>query len=63
MMCPLLITLIGTIVFRLPLGALGGFYLGWGLLGAWMGMFGDQICRATLATWRYAGDSWLKTKV
>lgn len=60
---PLLITLIGTLVFRLPLGALGGFYLGWGLLGAWMGMFGDQICRATLASWRYAGGRWLKTRV
>ena len=59
---PMLITIIGVVV-RLPLGYVFGIVLGGGLLGAWIGMFGDMIWRAIAATTRYFGGRWLKTQV
>ncbi len=60
---PLLITIIGTIALRLPLGYLFGVVLGGGLLGAWIGMFGDMLWRAIAAFIRFANGAWLKTRV
>ncbi len=59
---PLLITLFG-IMIRIPTGYYFGIVLGWGLIGAWMGMFGDIIWRAMSATLRYVGGRWLTTSV
>jgi putative MATE family efflux protein len=60
---PLLITIVGTIFVRVPLGYYFGIVCGWGLLGAWMGMFGDITWRAVAASIRYASGAWVRTRV
>lgn len=60
---PLLITFIGTILIRLPLGYYFGIVCNGGLLGAWMGMFGDMIWRAVSASMRFTRGRWLNTKI
>lgn len=59
---PLLITVVGVSI-RMAVGYTFGIVLGWGLLGAWMGMFGDIIWRAIAATIRYVNGRWLTTDV
>ncbi len=60
---PLLFTLVGMVGVRLPLAYLGGIVLHGGLIGAWLGMFGDMTTRAILSTWRFARGGWQKTHV
>jgi len=60
---PLLISLMGAFLVRVPLGYLGGMVLDGGLIGAWIGMFGDMIWRAIGATVRYHRGRWVHTKV
>lgn len=60
---PLLITIVGTIFLRVPVGYYFGIVEQWGLLGAWMGMFSDMLWRACAASLRYAGGAWIRTRV
>jgi putative MATE family efflux protein len=60
---PLLITIVGTIFIRVPLGYYFGIVRGGGLLGAWIGMFGDMTWRAAAATARYASGAWVRTRI
>lgn len=60
---PLLITIIGTIGIRLPVGFYFGIVKQGGLLGAWMGMFADIAWRALAAAWRYSRGNWVRTRV
>lgn len=59
---PLLITLVGVCI-RIPAGYYFGIVCGWGLLGAWIGMFGDMIWRSVAATMRFVGGRWTETRV
>lgn len=59
---PMYISVMG-VPIRLSLGYYFGIVQGWGLLGAWVGMFGDMIWRACAATHRYFGARWLATKI
>jgi len=60
---PLLITIVGTILIRVPVGYYFGFVEQWGLLGAWMGMFADMLWRACAAALRFGRGAWTKTQV
>jgi len=60
---PLLISFVGSLLIRVPIGYLCGIVLDGGYLGAWMGMFADMIWRAVAAAIRYMGGAWLKTRV
>lgn len=60
---PLLITIVGALLIRVPLGYIGGVVLHGGLLGAWAGMFGDMTWRAFAATLRYFKGGWTRTRV
>ena len=60
---PLLITLVGAILIRVPLGYYFGVVCRGGLFGAWIGMFGDMIWRAVGATIRYHQAQWIKTRL
>ncbi len=60
---PLLISLAGAFCVRVPLGYLFGIVLNGGLMGAWVGMFGDMIWRAVGAVIRYHQGRWVHTKV
>ncbi|MBI4578303.1 MAG: MATE family efflux transporter [Planctomycetes bacterium] len=60
---PLLFTVIGMVFVRLPLAYLGGVVLDGGLIGAWVGMYGDMTCRAILSTVRFARGRWQTIRV
>lgn len=40
-----------------------GFVAGFGLLGVWMGVMGDQLSRFLLTTWRFKTGKWLGVKI
>ncbi|MBI1824881.1 MAG: MATE family efflux transporter [Planctomycetes bacterium] len=60
---PLLITMVGALLLRVPLGYIGGIVLHGGLLGAWMGMFADMTWRAIAGATRYYRGRWVTTRV
>jgi len=60
---PLVITLVGIILIRLPIGFVFGIVLSGGLMGAWLGMCADMIWRAASAWLRYCGGKWAATRV
>ena len=60
---PLLISIFGAFCVRVPLGYIFGIVLNGGLMGAWVGMFGDMIWRAVGAVIRYHRGRWVHTRV
>jgi len=60
---PLLITLMGVLLVRLPLGYTFGIVLQGGLMGAWIGMCADMTWRALGAWLRYRSGRWTQTSV
>lgn len=60
---PLLFSIFGAFFIRVPLGYTFGILLEGGLIGAWVGMFGDMIWRALAAVVRYHRGRWIHTKV
>lgn len=40
-----------------------GYVAGFGLLGVWMGVMGDQLSRFLLTTWRFKTGKWLGVKI
>lgn len=60
---PLLFTVVGMLLIRLPTAYLFGVVLDGGLVGAWIGMFGDLTVRALFSTVRFSRGKWLKTVV
>lgn len=60
---PMLATVIGIFLLRVPAAWFFGVYLQYGLMGAWAGMFLDIIFRAVVMAWRYLGGKWINTKV
>ena len=60
---PLLITIVGVMLVRLPVAYYFGIVQGGGLMGVWMGMCCDMIWRSAAAWLRYRGGAWVKTTV
>jgi Na+-driven multidrug efflux pump len=60
---PMLFTLAGIFLVRLPLAWLLGVVMQGGLIGAWIGMCADVSVRSLLATVRYTRGKWLKLRV
>ncbi len=60
---PLLFTMIGVILVRVPLGYLCGIVLQGGLIGAWVGMNADVTVRAVLLFVRFTWGGWQTTRV
>jgi Na+-driven multidrug efflux pump len=56
-------TLFCGLVLRVPLAYLFGVYLGWGLIGAWCGMWADNIAKFLLAGGRFIQGGWQRTRV
>lgn len=40
-----------------------GYVMGWGLIGVWMGVMGDQLSRFLLTTWRFKSGRWTTVKI
>jgi len=59
---PLLITIVG-IAIRISVGYYFGIVRGGGLMGAWIGMFGDIVWRAVGASIRYVRGGWIPSDV
>jgi len=60
---PMIYTALSMALVRVPLAYLGGFVLRGGLLGAWMGMFGDLVVRAVLMSLRFRLGRWKRIQV
>jgi putative MATE family efflux protein len=60
---PLVITVLGLVLVRLPLAYVFGVVLGGGLWAAWLAMCGDFVLRALLAGVRFARGKWISLKV
>jgi len=60
---PVLITVMGNILVRLPAAYVLGVLWQWGLWGVWLAMCGDFVMRAALAAGRFARGRWIHTRV
>ncbi len=60
---PMLFAILGGVFLRVPIAYLGGIVLGGGLLGAWCGMWADNVTRATCALARYLHGGWRRVRV
>ncbi|MDO5338460.1 MAG: MATE family efflux transporter [Eubacteriales bacterium] len=40
-----------------------GYVLGWGIMGIWLGVLGDQVSRYIFATTRYKAGKWTKIRI
>lgn len=60
---PMIITIVGTLCFHVPISYLFGITLGWGLAGVWFGSALDWICRAIAIYILYRRGRWKRVKV
>ena len=60
---PMLFSICGVLLVRVPLAYLCGIVLQGGLLGAWIGMCADNSLRALLAAVRFTRGKWLRIQV
>ncbi|MBI2470720.1 MAG: MATE family efflux transporter [Planctomycetes bacterium] len=60
---PMIITIVGTLCFHVPVSYLFGITLGWGLTGVWFGSALDWICRAIAIYILYRRGRWKRVKV
>lgn len=60
---PLLMSVVGTVLIRVPVGYFFGIVLNGGLLGAWMGMFADNIWRLIASVVRFVRGRWIYTRI
>jgi MATE family multidrug resistance protein len=59
----MLFSLIGSIGLRVPVAYLCAVVFGWGLIGAWIGMWTDNMVKFILGYARFASGAWQRTKV
>ncbi|MDO8139918.1 MAG: MATE family efflux transporter [Candidatus Brocadiales bacterium] len=60
---PMIITIVGTLCFHVPVSYLFGITLGWGLTGVWFGSALDWICRAIAIYILYRRGRWRRVTV
>jgi putative MATE family efflux protein len=60
---PLIFTAVGLGLVRLPMAYLLGITLGYGLLGAWIAVFGDLVLRMVFALVRFSRGKWVAVRV
>lgn len=60
---PMLFTILGGCFIRVPVAYLGAVVFGGGLIGAWCGMWTDNVTRCGLAAGRFAHGGWKRVKV
>lgn len=59
----MLFTFIASIGLRLPLAWLFGIYLEGGLVGAWLGMWADNLAKFVLSSWRFLHGGWQSRRI
>jgi putative MATE family efflux protein len=60
---PMIFSLIGGILIRIPLAYLGGVILAGGLIGAWCGMWADNFAKCVMGWARVVQGGWKKVRV
>lgn len=60
---PMWFSLIGGFALRVPIAYLGGVVLGGGLIGAWCGMWADNVGRFILGFLRFRHGGWKRARV
>ena len=60
---PMVFSLVGGILIRIPLAYLGGVVLAGGLIGAWCGMWADNLIKCAMAWGRVMHGGWKKIRV
>jgi putative MATE family efflux protein len=60
---PLVFSLICSLLVRVPVAWLGAAVLHGGLIGAWCGMWADNVSRSLFAVARFAHGGWARTRV
>lgn len=60
---PLIVATLAMWGCRIVLGYLLGIVLGWGVLGVWLGMFGDWLLRNSLFRRRLRGTAWTRHRL
>jgi len=63
MKTPMYATLVGTLIFRVPIVYLFAIVLGWGLNGVWLGTAVDWTARAALIYFLFRRGAWKKIKL
>ena len=56
-------SMISVTFIRTIISCLCGYTLGWGIIGIWMGVLGDQVSRFIFATVRFKQGKWVKIKI
>lgn len=59
----MLISILGSWAVRVPLAWFFGVHLGLGLIGAWYGMWADNLVKFSLGTFRFLHGGWKKIRV
>lgn len=60
---PMYFSIVGGVGLRIPFAWIGGIFLDGGLIGAWCGMWADNVSRHVMASWRFRRGHWQKTQV
>ncbi len=50
-------------LIRTAVSWFGGYVLGWGIIGIWLGVLGDQVSRYLFASIRFRAGKWTKIKI
>ncbi len=48
---------------RTAVSYIGGYVLGWGIIGIWLGVLGDQVSRFLFASIRFKAGKWTEIKI
>lgn len=56
-------SMISVTIVRTAVSYLGGYILGWGIIGIWLGVLGDQISRFLFASIRFKQGKWTKITI
>lgn len=54
---------VGSLALRLPIAYLGAIVLGGGLIGAWIGMWADNVAKFVMGAGRFLHGGWKRTRV
>ena len=56
-------SMISVTLIRTVVSYFCGYVLGWGIVGIWLGVLGDQISRYIFGSIRFKAGNWTKIKI
>lgn len=58
-----IIVMVSATVVRTVVSYVCGFVLGWGIVGVWLGVLGDQVSRFIFSSLRFKAGKWVQIKI